>query len=483
MNIFDRLKRTRSQGQPVNRKVFVIGLDCAAPELVFDRWCSDLPNLSRLAERGAWGELDSSTPAITVPAWTCMLSSRDPGTLGIYGFRNRADHSYDNQTIATNSSVRHKRVWDYLGDAGKSSVVIGVPPSYPVKPLNGSLISCFLTPDVRSEFAYPAALKQEVLAIAPDYDFDVKKFRTDDKDWLLRQIHEMTDKRFRVVDHLIANKPWDFFMVMEIGVDRIHHGFWSYHDPQHFRYQPGNPFEESIHDYYVKVDRKIGEWIERMEKDTAILVVSDHGAKRMDGGICINEWFWKNGYLALKEDPQPGVITRFDDLAIDWSRTMAWGDGGYYGRVFLNVKGREPQGTVSEADYERLRSEIAEKLAAIPDHQGREIGTRVFKPQEIYREVNGVAPDLLVYFGDLFWRSVGSVGYGGFHTFENDTGPDDCNHAQNGMVIWVDPRSLGNHRRFKYAQLMDIAPTILDYIGVPIPEEMQGKTLAKRLAP
>jgi predicted AlkP superfamily phosphohydrolase/phosphomutase len=480
MKIFDRLKKSLTHSNGVTPKVFVIGLDCAAPQLIFNRWQADLPNLSRLANQGVWGELDSCTPAITVPAWTCMMSSKDPGTLGIYGFRNRADHSYDKMFITNGNYIKHKRAWDYLSDAGKTNVVIGVPPTYPVKPLNGNLISCFLTPGIQNEFTYPAPLKQEVLGITPDYDFDVKQFRTDDKAWLLQQINEMTDKRFKVVDHLLTTKPWDFFMEMEIGVDRMHHAFWSYHDPQHFKYQPGNPFENAIHDYYVKIDKKIGEWLEKIDPNTMVIVVSDHGAKKMDGGICINEWFWRNGYLAFKQDPQPGKVVRFDELEVDWSRTIAWGDGGYYGRVFLNVHGREPQGIVLEADYDRIRDEIAEKLIALPDDKGQNIGTRIFKPHEIYHEVNGVAPDLIVYFGDLFWRSVGSVGYGSYYTFENDTGPDDCNHAQNGMVILYDPNKPGNHQQLKGAQLMDIAPTILEHLGITAPVDMQGKNLHQR---
>jgi predicted AlkP superfamily phosphohydrolase/phosphomutase len=478
MGLFERFKRLQN---PTPAKVFVIGLDCAAPELVFERWQADLPNLTGLAEKGLWGDLESSTPAITVPAWSSMLSSKDPGVLGIYGFRNRADYSYDKMSIATGSAVRQKRVWDYLSEAGKTSVVVGVPQTYPVKPVNGCLISCFLTPSIQSEFAFPPSLKEEVLRIAPDYDFDVKQFRTEDKDWLHRQMIEMTDKHFKVVDYLLETKPWDFFMTMEIGVDRVHHGFWSFHDPQHFRYQPGNPYEHVIHDYYVKIDRKIGEWLKKIGPQTTVLVVSDHGAKRMEGGICINEWFWRNGYLAFKNDPEPGKITRFEDLQVDWSRTTAWGEGGYYGRVFLNVQGREPQGIIAAQDYERVRTELAEKLAAILNDKGGDIGTRVFKPQDIYRQVNGVAPDLIVYFGDLAWRSVGSLGYGGYHTFDNDTGPDDCNHAQYGMAIFYDPHNLGKHRRLKNAQLMDVAPTILNSLGVPVPADMQGRDLHSRL--
>lgn len=463
------------------RKVFVIGLDCAAPELVFDRWKDDLPNLRRLASEGIWGELDSSIPAITVPAWSSMLTSRDPGTLGFYGFRNRADYSYDKMFIATGNAVRHPRVWDILGEHDRSSVVIGVPQTYPVRPLNGHLISSFLTPGTENEFAYPASLKEEVLRIAPDYDFDVRQFRTDDKDWLLRQIYEMTEKRFRVVDHLLTSKPWDFFMLMEIGVDRIHHGFWRFHDPAHHRYEPGNPYERAIFDYYVYVDQKIGSWLDRIDKDTVIVVVSDHGARTMDGGICLNEWLWQEGDLVFKQAPRTGDIQRFEDLEVDWSRTRVWGSGGYYGRVFLNVQGREPHGVIPAEEYETARDALAERLTAIPGPNGEDLGTRVFKPQDIYRQVNGVAPDLLVYFGDLSWRSVGTLGYGAVHTFENDTGPDDCNHAQNGMFILYDPQNPGRGVRAQGAQLMDVAPTVLDLLDVPAPNDLQGQLLSARV--
>ncbi len=411
-----------------------------------------------------------------------MLSSHDPGVLGIYGFRNRADTSYGHMTTANATHVTKKRVWDYLTEAGKRSIIIGVPQTFPVKPLNGCLISDFLTPGQHSPFAYPPQLKDQVLRIAPDYAFDVKEFRTDDKDWLLRQIYAMTEARCRVVDALLTSERWDFFMVMEIGVDRIHHGFWHYHDLRHFRYQPGNPYERAIHDYYVYLDARIGEWLKMIPEDAIVLVVSDHGAKRMDGGICLNEWLWREGYLALKEAPPPGQIVTLEKLieqgAVDWSRTRAWGSGGYYGRVFLNVQGREPEGVISPNEYEAVRDALAERLAAIPDHHGKAIGTRTFKPQEIYQQVNGVAPDLIVYFGDLFWRSVGSLGHDGIYTFDNDTGPDDCNHAQHGLFIWCDPRRPGGGRKVEGAQLMDIAPTVLRALGLPVPAPMQGRTLA-----
>ncbi|HLZ08583.1 MAG TPA: alkaline phosphatase family protein, partial [Chloroflexota bacterium] len=274
------------------RRVLVIGLDCAEPSLVFDRWKNDLPTLSRLAGTGVYGQLESCHPPITVPAWSSMLTSRDPGQLGFYGFRNRADHSYDKLTVANGTAVHFPRVWDTLSEAGKQCVVVGVPQTYPVRPVNGNLISCFLTPPNAEQWTYPKSLAAEVTGVldGEPYEFDVKNFRTDDRAWLLDAIYEMTRKRWRVLNHLIETKPWDFFMTVEMGTDRIHHGFWSMMDSEHFRYVPGNEFENAIHDYYVFLDGEIARLLEKVGDETIVVVVSDHGIKRMDGGFCVNQW-------------------------------------------------------------------------------------------------------------------------------------------------------------------------------------------------
>jgi predicted AlkP superfamily phosphohydrolase/phosphomutase len=101
----------------------------------------------------------------------------------------------------------------------------------------------------------------------------------------------------------MQTKPWDFFMLVEMGVDRIHHGFWSYMDAAHSKYQPGNPFDHAIRDYYRFVDGEVGELIAPAPSDTVVLVVSDRGAKKMDGGICFNEWLIQQRYLALTNYP------------------------------------------------------------------------------------------------------------------------------------------------------------------------------------
>ena len=457
-----------------DRKVLVIGLDCATPQLVFDRWRGDLPNLDRLMSHGVFGELESCIPAITVPAWSVMTSSQDPGTLGIYGFRNRADYSYDKMSIAMGDAVKVDRVWDVLSKLGKQVNVVGVPGTFPPRPVNGCLVGCFLTTSTRGNYTYPAGLRNEIAEWVGEYQVDVPQFRTDDKDFLLRQIYAMTEQHFVVIQQLMQ-KPWDFFMFVEMGVDRIHHGLWSTTDPDHWKFEPGGKYVNAIHDYYVRLDQLIGEVLAQLPPDTVVLVVSDHGARRMAGGLAVNEWLQREGYLTLQQD-LPASLTPFEKVKVDWSRTKAWGSGGYYGRIFLNVAGREPNGIIPQADYERERDELARKLASICGPQGEELGTKVYKPEEIYHTVNNIAPDLIVYFGDLSWRAVGSLGLGSIYTIENDTGPDDANHARDGLFILHDPDRPGSGQRTR-AHIMDIAPTILDRMGLSIPADMQGKAI------
>jgi predicted AlkP superfamily phosphohydrolase/phosphomutase len=461
------------------KRVLVIGLDCAPPELVFEQWRDELPNFRRVMDEGVWGRLESCIPAITVPAWSSMMSSKDPGTLGFYGFRNRSDYSYDKQKIANATAVKVDRVWDILSRAGKKVITIGVPQTFPPRPVNGIQVGCFLTPTINNPakpYTYPASAMKEIESLVGEYLVDVPNFRTDDKDYLLRQIYAMTEKRFTLIKKWLVTKDWDFFMFVEMGTDRIHHGLWKYHDPTHHKYEVNPVLNESIHNYYRYIDGEIGQILDMIDLDnTTVFIVSDHGAKKMDGGICVNEWLIREGYLTLAT--QPDQVTSIEKCGIDWSRTKVWGDGGYYARIFLNIEGREPEGIVKPDEVENLRNELKAKLEAITDPHGINIGTTVFKPEEIYHEVNSVSPDLIVYFGDLYWRSVGSVGHGSIYTFENDTGPDDCNHAQFGIVIKHDPdirENIGG-RELSGLQLMDMAPTILQQLGVPIPADMQGQ--------
>ena len=446
------------------------------PSLVFEQWRQDLPNLSRLMAQGSYGCLESSIPAITVPAWSCMMSGRDPGELGIYGFRNRANRGYGAFAISDGRAVKQPRLWDILGDAGWKVAVISVPGTSPPYPVNGSLVSCFLTPNPSVPHTHPPELATQIQTWMPDFMLDVPEFRSDEKDRILSNIYSLCNQRFTLASKLLQQEQPDFLMLVDMGVDRIHHAFWKPMDARHPQHQPDSPYANAIHDYYCHVDRQVGELLAQCSDQTAVLVVSDHGARPLMGGICINEWLIEAGYLVLKE--RPIVSTPLDQLEIDWSQTQAWGAGGYYGRLFLNVQGREPEGIVAPKDYEPLRDRLIEQLTAIPAPDGQPLQTRVFKPQQIYQKVRGIAPDLLVYFDELAWRSIGTVGTGELYTIENDTGADDANHAQYGLMIFYDPQAPGVGQPILDAQIYDILPTLLHRYGLTAPDNLRGKHLA-----
>jgi predicted AlkP superfamily phosphohydrolase/phosphomutase len=317
-------------------------------------------------------------------------------------------------------------------------------------------------------------LKQEIQQAVGEYIIDVKDFRTEDKARLLKDVHALMYNRFDVAQHLLTTKPWDFFMMVDMGVDRLHHGFWKYCDPAHPKFAPGNPFRDAFRNYYQALDARIGDLLSQVGEETAVLVVSDHGAKAMAGGVCINQWLINEGLLKVRDTLDH--IKRIEDCTIDWPATQVWGSGGYYGRIFINVRGREPQGTVSPEEYETFRDALIEKIEAMADHEGRPLGNKAYKPEDLYARVTGVAPDLFVYFGGLSWRAVGSVGFDSIHTFDNDTGPDDANHDFDGILI-MDDRS-GRHRGEQAGlNIIDVAPTILDLFGIDVPGEMQGKSI------
>lgn len=456
------------------KKVFVLGLDSVPPELIFDRWLDQLPNIQHLIAHGRYGEMKSTIPAITCPAWMSMMTSANPGRLGIYGFRNRLRYDYEGLSFANSKSLHVETVWNILSRLGKKVVVIGVPMTYPPQPVNGCMVTCFMTPDTKGEYTYPPGLKAEVEAVSGGYMLDVVEFRSENKESILKDIYAMTEKRFRLTRHFIHSKAWDFFMMVEMGTDRIHHAFWKHLDDDHPQYVPGSKYQHAILNYYKYLDKEIGETCKLLNDDTMILVVSDHGAKRMMGGICINEWLLQNGYLKLVH--YPAGSTPFNKLIVDWGNTMVWGEGGYYGRLFMNVKGREPKGVIAPQHYEHVRNELIKKLEDLRDERGNTIHTKVFKPEDIYSTCNGIPPDLIVYYGDLSWRSIGNVGTRTIWASENDTGPDDANHAQYGIFIKHHGKALDG-LRLQGVTLYDIAPTILSYMGVTVPEDMEGKVI------
>ena len=483
------------------------------------------------------------------------MTGCDPGQLGVYGFRNRADYSYNNLSLATSRSVKEPRIWDLLNnsipdsetsDSGtlKSetldcySIALGVPGTYPPTAIRGDMISGFLAPDTICNFTHPPELADEIRSVVGEYQIDVQNFRTDDKDRLLEEVISMTKKRFTLFRHLLQTRPWNFAIMVEMGIDRIHHGFWRYFDPQHRQYELGNPYENVIRDYYRLIDSEIAETLkiirgeqnqheqiqhehnEYNRQNTTVMIVSDHGARALEGGFAFNEWLIREGYLVLKEGARLSMSDSSDiqvdssvesipkrspqkipqriplePSMIDWTQTRAWGEGGYYGRLFLNIRDREQQGAVPQDEAESLLTELKTRLTTLPDDLGQPMGNVVYRPADTYKEeVNGIPPDLMVYFGNLAWRSIGTIEViapftPSLYTPENDIGPDDANHDWDGILIAagdsikVDEDTNPQGRYIDNANILDVAPTVLRILEQPVPSSMQGNVPSRFLEP
>ena len=456
------------------KRVLVIGLDCAAPELLFDQFPEELPNIKKMLDNGVYGRMESAHPPITIPAWMVMSTGRSAGTLGVYGFRHRKPGTYNDIWLASSQSIKEKTVWDILGDMGRNVIVVGVPPAYPPKPVNGNLISCFMTPTIERDYTYPKTLKQEIEQLVGKYVIDVQ-FRTDRKDKLLKELAEMTKQHFTVLKYLAKTKPWHFFMFVEIGLDRMHHAFWKYFDKEHHLHQPNSKFKDAILNYYKLLDTEIGKLLKHTDEDTSIFIVSDHGAKRMKGAFCVNQWLSDTGYLKLKKTPPEG--TPLSKTEVDWTKTQAWGWGGYHARIFFNIKGREPSGVIEPENYDQFRTQITADLKNIKGPEGERWETKAYTPEEIYPNAVGDYPDLTVYFDDLSWRSAGTLGYKSNYLPENDRGPDDAVHSRFGAFLYYDPKRKLGGRRIKDVNLLDFAPTLLKLMNAPIPKGLEGKAI------
>ena len=335
-------------------KILVIGLDCAAPELLLEESASPTSAAYggglftggwRASSRRSPCRRGCACPPAAIPArWASTASATGSTT---------PTTACGPPTPARSGAVT---IWDHLAREGRRSVIIGVPPSYPPRRVNGISVGCFLTPDPPMRSSPTPRVGERDPLLVGDYPVDVKGFRTENKAWLRDDILSMTRKQLRWSATSSSDEEWDYFQFVDIGLDRVHHGFWKHHDPDHVAHDPDSPLRDVIRGYYRHLDDEIGTVLELLDEDTVVLVVSDHGARQLDGGFCVNEWLVREGYLVLAPDPPRSPPST------SWTSTGAapgrGATGGYYARVFLNVKGREPEGVIEAGDYERVRTEL-----------------------------------------------------------------------------------------------------------------------------
>ncbi len=422
------------------RRMLVLGLDSMPPSVLYSKRAWELmPYTAGLVSSSARYVMRSCHPPITVPAWMVMFTGKTPGELGVYGFRHRRPGEFK-AYIVDSTRIKAETLWDAAGKRGLYSIVFGVPPTYPPKPVHGVLVTDFTTPGPDKQYTWPPWLKRELEAAVGPMRFDIV-YRSHDKDRVRRDLLEMVKQHLQAVEYLAKKRKWNLLVYVEIGVDRAHHAFWRYFDEKHPRHEEHPVYSNVIPEVY----RMIDEWLEKIHKEVAkdaiVVVVSDHGTKPMKGAFTINQWLEEKGYLKLKEKPsKPG--TDLEEDMIDWSKTLAWAWGGYYSRVFINLKGREKHGIVDEKDYWSLLEQLKRDIAAITGPAGEPWRNMAYHPSELYPETRGDPPDLMVYLDNLDWRPAGTIGWPTKHLPENDRGPDDAVHDWDGVLAVYDPEGV-----------------------------------------
>ncbi|MFC1631545.1 alkaline phosphatase family protein [Candidatus Omnitrophota bacterium] len=477
----------------MKRKVAIIGLDGASLELI-KTWAAagHLPNFQKVLSQGASGKLESVFPPHSAPAWSTLYTGKNLGKHGLFDFIALRQNTYD---ILPTSFADNKAqtFWDLASLAGKSCVALNLPLTYPPRPLNGIFVSGLQTPAGVSDFTYPQGLKKELDALTGGYTIYPIEFERN-REAYLESLIEVTENKFKVFSHYFQQKDWDLFMCVFQGTDLIQHYFWQYMDPDHPYYQPDNKYRDVIRKYYQRMDRYLAEFLDHLDKETTLMIVSDHGFAALHKYFYINNWLYKWGMIKFKQTPKVwakkacfaldfmpnvGKKTRhfFSFRDIDWSKTRAFSFTNT-GQIFINLKGRQPQGAVEPGqEYEQVCDQIVRLLGEIKDPQTQErVIERAYKRSQIYSgHYTALLPD--VFYLPNQGRYVNS---GGNKFYSNKLiekcHPEDISggHSLYGIALFYG-NGIKQNSDLEGLHLQDVAPLVLAILGIDIPKDMDGR--------
>lgn len=451
MALFGRLFGKRRAG----RKVVMLGLDGTPYTLLRD--LADrgvMPNVAALIGEGRLMQMDSSIPEISSVAWTSTMTGRNPAKHGVFGFTDLKPGTYD-MVFPNFTSVRTNTLWDVLGAAGKRSVIINQPATYPAKKLNGVLIAGFVAIDL-AKAVYPPALVPRLESMGYRIDVDSAKAR-DDMDAFIEDLFQTLRVREQAILELFDEGGWDFFQGVVTGTDRLQHFLWdAYEDESHQHH-------ETFLDYYRAVDALIGKVVERLDNETFFGMMSDHGFTGIKKEVFVNHWLRENGYLRFSTDSP----TKLSEIA-EGSRAFCLDPS----RIYVNVKGRFPKGSVEPADAPALVDELTGKLAALTDPEtGEAIVRDVYRRDEIFSgPLIEQAPDLVLVSnwgydlkGSVKRQVFAEKGFlGGIHTQD-----DAFLYIRGADVISATSKPT----------VRDVMPTILKLAGYDAPPDLDGRSL------
>lgn len=504
-------------------KVLVIGLDGATPELV-DRWVADnkLPYLKQMMQQGVYGKLKSTYPPISPAAWTTFATGYNPGKHGTYDFRDYDPRRYScfADTIVDSSVFAGKSIWDLVGAAGQKVGVVTVPVTYPAWKVNGFMIAGYPTPDAARSFAYPPELGERIPALTEDSAF----FKSASQSEVLEELIRITHLRTDVSIAELEKGDYGLFIMVIGATDRAHHDWWKYIDPGHPAYDAGEA--EVYGDYILRVyqaaDTCIGKLLAVIDDDTTVIVMSDHGGMAHPKHY-FNTNCWLRTLNLLVPTPKMNqsrsglkgafkqfyrskirhlpslekvyrrlprslkrIATNLDSQAmlnldvIDWKRTKAYRFPMYppVEGIMINVVGRQPEGCVQPGqEYEALRTRILEEVRNLREPEaGEPLVLEAYRREELYHgDRLETAPDIIL---------VTKAGYKGGTSIDeliSEVPLDIISklsgvHHMDGIIIAKGPH-MRRHTRIEGAGIIDVAPTILYALNMPIPSDMDGKPL------
>ncbi|MER3446965.1 MAG: hypothetical protein C4291_09030 [Candidatus Dadabacteria bacterium] len=526
------------------KSLFILGIDGGTFDVVLPMIRNgELPTLNRLMKEGVYGELNSTLPPMTPPAWSSFATGLNPGKHGVYDFTERVPGTYSVRFV--NASMRHgKNIWTIASEFGKRVAVMAVPFTYPPDRVNGVMISGIDAPGgAKSDprvIMYPPHLYDELIKNVGPYiitSSPVKYIYGGDMKLALDRILEAVERKGDTAKYLIQKDNWDLFIMVFGETDLVGHHFWKYHDPNSPFYERTLPeINDAVRTVYGTIDRKIGEMLSLFPNDASVMVVSDHGfGGNGDVVIHLNRVLEEMGFLrfkgfasaeyisalildrvkkmGLKLTPQimrrelikkqrGGIVNKMESWLrfslIDWSQTLAYSEETpYFPLIWINLKGREPKGIVSPgAEYERVREDIIRRLAALKDpFTGTPVVKAAYKREEIYTgPYVEKAPDIIIDWNNpngysyMSRSSLYSKNKGSIRRFTKEEMKSDGfrnksgNHRQYGIFIACGG-VFEKGKSIEGAQIIDIAPTALYIQGIPIPKTMDGRVLTQAISP
>lgn len=503
-------------------KVLIVGLDGATLDLIAP-WAAqgELPTFARVMREGACGPLTTVIPPMTGPAWTSFMTGKNPGKHGIIDFVHRREGSYE--IVPVNATARRaKSLWAIVGEAGRQVGAINVPVTYPPEPVNGFMVTGLLTPSTKVRYTHPPELAAELDDAVGGYRIHMKpSYAKGDVGDFLDDLRVLMQKQGAATVHLMRSRPWDLLTVVYRGPDGAQHALWHATDPAHPLYNRRHAarYGSGILDTYRQMDAHLAELIGLLDDDTTLVIMSDHGAGPLHEFIYVNNWLIKWGIMrtrpslpsrlrrllfhlglspveiydvmlrlglgfvkgAVTKGKNRGLLASFflSFADVDWAHTTAYAVGNG-GQIFVNLRGREPQGIVEPGEeYERAVAEIIEYLKEMTDPQtGEHIAVDIYRRDELYSGENvGLMPDIVFLPCDLKRMPFGEYEFGS-HKLIGPALSISGTHRMNGVVmLWG--AGIAPGRALEGGHIVDVAPTVLTLMGLDIPADMDGRVLSE----